>query len=126
MKTFGAMLRARREQLDMSSSLVANALGISAVYYGDIERGNRPPFPPGDVYELLAKTLCLPKRDLVLAAHYGRLPEGCPPAVADAVACLLTIGGDMTPDEVTAVMAIVNMARTRVEAGDADSETGGS
>jgi transcriptional regulator with XRE-family HTH domain len=124
MKTFGAMLKERRTQLDLSSPVVAKALGCSVAYYLDVEHGSRPPFPIGSIYQKLADTLCLSKIDLLAAGHRGRVHE-CPDNVAELVAILMALGDTLTSEEIKGVEAIVNLARVRVEESDVFGDTTG-
>jgi transcriptional regulator with XRE-family HTH domain len=42
--TFGSFLRAARVKAKKSAREVAEAIGVSHVFYGEVERGTRPPF----------------------------------------------------------------------------------
>lgn len=57
-ETFGKSVRQRREQLGISLREMARRVGISAVYLGDIERGNRPA-TSGDYMVTLEREMCL-------------------------------------------------------------------
>lgn len=41
---FGELIRASRRRLNKSLQDVADAIGVSAVYVSEVERGKRPPF----------------------------------------------------------------------------------
>ena|SRR5215472_3269869 len=42
--SFGELIRSSRRRLNKSLQEVANALGVTAVYVSEVERGKRPPF----------------------------------------------------------------------------------
>lgn len=42
--SFGELIRSNRRRLDKSLQDVADALGVTAVYVSEVERGKRPPF----------------------------------------------------------------------------------
>jgi len=42
--SFGELIRSSRRGLDKSLQDVADALGVTAVYVSEVERGKRPPF----------------------------------------------------------------------------------
>jgi transcriptional regulator with XRE-family HTH domain len=42
--SFGELIRSSRRRLDKSLQDVADALGVTAVYVSEVERGKRPPF----------------------------------------------------------------------------------
>ena len=43
-ESFGELIRASRRRLNKSLQEVADALGVTAVYVSEVERGKRPPF----------------------------------------------------------------------------------
>lgn len=43
-ETFGDLIRTGRRKLNRSLQEVADALGVTAVYVSEVERGKRPPF----------------------------------------------------------------------------------
>jgi len=43
-ESFGELIRASRRRLNKSLQDIADALGVSAVYVSEVERGKRPPF----------------------------------------------------------------------------------
>ena len=55
---FGSLLRSLRERQRISMSAVARAIGVSVVYYRDVERGTRRPFSSLKIdFEILGKAL---------------------------------------------------------------------
>lgn len=47
--TFGDFIRSLRIQMGKSMGQVARELGISTVYWSEVESGKKPAFPPGKV-----------------------------------------------------------------------------
>jgi transcriptional regulator with XRE-family HTH domain len=70
---FGAMLRTLRERKRLSLTSVARALGISVVYYRDVERSTRRPFSSIKVdFDILAGLLGVQANELQRAAASER------------------------------------------------------
>lgn len=68
-KTFGKVLRDLRVAADKSMGEVARALGISTVYYSEVENEKKPPFPQGKVdFQVLARFLSTNQDELEKAA----------------------------------------------------------
>jgi transcriptional regulator with XRE-family HTH domain len=71
--TFGRRLRTLREKKRLSLSSVARTLGVSVVYYRDVERGTRRPFSSVKVdFDELAGVLGAEARELQRAAAEER------------------------------------------------------
>lgn len=71
--TFGHRLRTLREKKRLSLSSLARALGVSVVYYRDVERGMRRPFSSVKVdFDALAGVLGVEARELQRAAAEER------------------------------------------------------
>jgi transcriptional regulator with XRE-family HTH domain len=85
-KTFGKIIRDRRQELGFSQREIAskikkeNGEQISPQYQNDIEFDRRDP-PSDDMIEQYAKVLELPKESLILAA--GRVPPDVRKFAAD-------------------------------------------
>lgn len=75
MTKFCQMIKVAREAKRLTMTHMACELGISVVYYREVENGEKQPFPPaGKVdYAKLAKVLGLKKGELVKAS--GRGPD---------------------------------------------------
>lgn len=72
-KSFGKFLRARRERRNLTLSTVARTLGLSVVYYRDVEMGKRRPFSALRVdFEVLAELLGTKVEELLLLAASER------------------------------------------------------
>ena len=57
-RSFGEVLRSLRIKADKSMGQVARELGITTVYYSEVETGKKKPFPEGKVsYQKLASFL---------------------------------------------------------------------
>jgi len=65
--SFGELIRSSRRRLDKSLQDVADALGVTAVYVSEVERGKRPPFT-SERLPALAKVLELEPDQLKAAA----------------------------------------------------------
>ena len=71
--TFGRQLRSLRERQRLSLTSVARALGVSVVYYRDVERGTRRPVSSMKVdFDALARVLGADARELQRAAAEER------------------------------------------------------
>lgn len=70
---FGPMLRMLRERKRLSLTSVARALGVSVVYYRDVERSTRRPFSSIKVnFDILAGLLGVQANELQRAAANER------------------------------------------------------
>lgn len=69
--SFGELIRTSRRRLNLSLQDVATALGVTAVYVSEVERGKRPPFTI-DKMPKLAKILERDLDELKNAAWKGR------------------------------------------------------
>ena len=65
--SFGELIRSSRRRLDKSLQDVADALGVTAVYVSEVERGKRPPFT-SERLTALAQVLELPLDQVKAAA----------------------------------------------------------
>ena len=112
MPTFGERVRKIRERSMQSMSDAARALGISLVYYSDIERGRRNP-PMGEKLEKLANFLGLPVKEVELWANKERerveldIKEKAAP-VSEAALMLAKRWDDITEDEARDILKILN------------------
>jgi transcriptional regulator with XRE-family HTH domain len=71
--SFGALLRKLRGRKGLSLTSVARAIGVSIVYYRDVERGTRRPFSSVKVdFDVLASRLGTDARELQRAAAEER------------------------------------------------------
>lgn len=71
--SFGRLLKSLRKGRQLTLSDVANAVGISVVYYRDIELGKRKPFSAMRVdFEVLAQKLGVEARVLLKSAANER------------------------------------------------------
>lgn len=70
-ESFGALIRASRRRQDKSLQEVADALGVTAVYVSEVERGKRPPFTM-ERLPALAEVLSMDVRILIKAAWIER------------------------------------------------------
>lgn len=52
--SYGRLIERRRRELKLSQRAVAEQLGLEHVYYGNVERGSKPPFPDEHVEALAA------------------------------------------------------------------------
>jgi len=70
---FSQMLQQARLKKDWSMNKVAQKVGISGVYYRNVEIGKMYPFPLDKIdYKLLAETLDIPQEDLEVCACQDR------------------------------------------------------
>jgi transcriptional regulator with XRE-family HTH domain len=81
--TFGAWLRAKREQAGYSLNRMARELGITSSFLSSVELGNSPPFID-ERLEAAAKLLNV-DTDAAYAAA-GRLPPDMRPHIAEIIA----------------------------------------
>jgi transcriptional regulator with XRE-family HTH domain len=57
-KSFGGRLRELRMGVDKSMGQVAREVGVTGVYYAEVENGKKPPFPrKGEMYSKLSAAL---------------------------------------------------------------------
>jgi transcriptional regulator with XRE-family HTH domain len=68
-RSFGAVIRERRRQLDLTQEQVARRVGTSTPYVGHLESGKR--HPSEKVLVRLSEVLGLGRRDLFLLANPG-------------------------------------------------------
>ncbi len=68
-RSFGAIIRERRRQLDMTQEQVGQRIGTSTPYIGHLESGKR--HPSEKVIARLSEVLGLGRRDLFLLANPG-------------------------------------------------------
>ena len=68
-RSFGAAIRERRRQLDLTQEEVAKRIGTSTPYIGHLESGKR--HPSEKVIARLSEVLGLPSRDLFFLANPG-------------------------------------------------------
>jgi transcriptional regulator with XRE-family HTH domain len=66
-ESFGQLIRASRRRLNKSLQEVADALGVTAVYVSEVERGKRPPFT-SERLPALSRILELDLKELETAA----------------------------------------------------------
>ena len=72
-KSFGARLRELRIAVDKSMGKVAREIGVSTVYYSEVENGKKPPFPVGKVdYGTVASALDSDQQELERIAFAER------------------------------------------------------
>jgi len=70
-ESFGDLIRSNRRRLGKSLQEVADALGVTAVYISEVERGKRPPFVTGRL-EKLAEVIGVDYGVLISAAWRQR------------------------------------------------------
>lgn len=68
-RSFGAAIRERRRQLDLTQEEIAKRIGTSTPYIGHLESGKR--HPSGKVIARLSEILGLPGRELFFLANPG-------------------------------------------------------
>jgi transcriptional regulator with XRE-family HTH domain len=82
-KTFGAWLRAKREQAGYSLNGLARELGITGSFLSNVELGNSPPFID-DRLEAVSRLLNVDPDAAYAAA--GKLPPDMRPHIAEIIA----------------------------------------
>ncbi|MEI9968611.1 MAG: helix-turn-helix transcriptional regulator [Terracidiphilus sp.] len=80
-ESFGELIRTSRRRLNKSLQDVANAIGVSAVYVSEVERGKRPPFT-AERLPALSRVLELDLAELKAAAWATRRMIDWDPASA--------------------------------------------
>jgi len=108
--SFGELIRTSRRRLNLSLQDVATALGVTAVYVSEVERGKRPPFRI-DKMPNLAKILELDLDQLKNAAWKGRKvieldPESASNKQIEALMALAR--GGLSDSELDEVLKIAN------------------
>lgn len=68
---FGALIRQRRKEKELTLGTVAEALGLSITFFSEVERGEKPPLQEGYLSDL-ARVLDLPVGELRDAARDSR------------------------------------------------------
>lgn len=80
---FGALIRQRRKEKELTLGRVAEALGLSVTFFSEVERGEKPPLQEAYLPEL-ARVLALSVEELRDAARDSRqqfrLDAGVSPA----------------------------------------------
>lgn len=75
--TFHQRLRELRIDAKKSMGHVARAIGVTTVYYSEVENGKKLPFPPHKAdYRLLAEAVNGNREELEVLAAAGRLSQG--------------------------------------------------
>lgn len=112
MTTFGTTIRGIRERAMKSMSDVAKAIGVSVVYYSDIERGRRNP-PLGEKLYKIADFFGIDKKEMESWAYRDRerveldlkAKDG---PVAEAALLLAKRWDDITDHEANNILKILN------------------
>ncbi len=107
-ESFGDLIRSNRRKLNLSLQDVADALGVTAVYVSEVERGKRPPFVT-ERLPALAKVLSIEFNDLLRAAWSIRKaidfdPESSSDKQFEALATLAR--GGLSETELDAILKI--------------------
>lgn len=72
-ETFAAFIRQARVRLQKTMGQIARDLGITVVYYSEVEAGKKAAFPDGKVdYRILASSLEIPEFNLKRVAEIDR------------------------------------------------------
>lgn len=111
MTSFGAKIRANRELQQISMSDVAKEMGVSVVYYSDIERGRRNP-PTGDKLHKIAKILRMDNEEVEAWANKerGRVElelKAKDGPITEAALMLAKRWDDITDQEASGIMKIL-------------------
>ncbi|MGD0097985.1 MAG: helix-turn-helix transcriptional regulator [Terracidiphilus sp.] len=108
-ESFGELIRASRRRLNKSLQDVADALGVSAVYVSEVERGKRPPFTT-ERLPALAQVLELDPDQLKFAAwQEKRMIELTPAASDKEIEALVALArGGLLDSELDEILTIVN------------------
>jgi len=110
--SFGELIRSNRRRLNKSLQDVADALGVTAVYVSEVERGKRPPFTV-ERLPSLAQILELELDELKTAAWAQRkMIEWDPSTASDKqIEALMALArGGLSDSQLEAILEI---ARTR-------------
>jgi transcriptional regulator with XRE-family HTH domain len=107
-ESFGDLIRSSRRRLNKSLQDIANALGVTAVYVSEVERGKRPPFT-AERLPALAEALQLQLHTLLTTAWTERgMIEWNPVGASDKqIRALVELArGGFSDDELDAILEI--------------------
>ena len=106
-ESFGELIRSSRRLLGKSLQEVGDALGVTAVYISEVERGKRPPFVT-ERLKKLSKILEIDFERLVRAAWSERKMIDFDPGSSDKeIEALVTLArGGLSETQLDAIMKI--------------------
>jgi transcriptional regulator with XRE-family HTH domain len=115
-ESFGDLIRSNRRKLNLSLQDVAEAIGVTAVYVSEVERGKRPPFVT-ERLPALAERLKIELNDLLRAAWSVRKvidfdPEAGSEKQFEALATLAR--GGLSEAELDDILEIVNKKQRKM------------
>jgi transcriptional regulator with XRE-family HTH domain len=114
--SFGELIRSSRRRLDKSLQDVADALGVTAVYVSEVERGKRPPFTV-ERLPALARVLELELDQLKAAAWAEkRMIEWDPSTASDKqVQALVALArGGLSESQLDEILEIAKVKQLKI------------
>ncbi len=116
-KKFGDYIRDLRRQSRKTLQEIANALGVSAVYVSEVERGKRPPFVTEKIKQL-APLLGVDPSKLILRAWLEKRTIDLDPSMSSRKQLELLSGfarGGLGEDQIDDILKIMKRSRKEDE-----------
>jgi transcriptional regulator with XRE-family HTH domain len=116
-KKFGDYIRDLRRQAGKTLQEIADALGVSAVYISEVERGKRPPFVTEKI-KLLAPILGVDSSKLILRAWVERRTIDLDPSMSSRKQLELLSGfarGGLSEDQIDDILKIMKRSKKEGE-----------